>query len=108
MTEQSIEQAKALAKEGKYKEALLIYRGLGGAEASFGEAACWYKLGNIDKARELLQSALGFDPTHAKARALRARLDKEYPQKKEKHGGCLGVLLFCGGLLLSLGWWWAA
>ena len=108
MVEEPMEQAKALAKEGNYKEALAIYRQLGGAEAAFGEGACWYKLNNIEKARELLESALGFDPRHPRARALLDKINKEHPQKKVKHGGCMSVLVFGGLLVLSAGWWAAS
>jgi tetratricopeptide (TPR) repeat protein len=92
---EELEQAKQLARDGKFEEALAIYVELGSAAASFGEGACLTKLGRLPEAKAALKNCLEFDPTHEKGRALLEKVTasiEETSGKKKKGAGCCSML----------------
>lgn len=72
-----IEEARQLAKEGKYEAALEIFQAAGGTEGYYGAAACLYRLGRFAEAEEELSHCFELDPQHEKALSLVERVRGE-------------------------------
>jgi tetratricopeptide (TPR) repeat protein len=88
-----LEEAKQLAKQGKYEAALGRFHDAGGTEGCYGEGACLYKLGRYDEAREALSHCLELDPQHEKAQQLIDRIAAAPRPQEPKRKGCLPILL---------------
>jgi len=76
-----IEEAKQLAKSGDLEFALNLFRKAGGPEGLYGAAACLFKLGKIEEARESIRKCLNSDPLHEQALKLRQKITQAVKEK---------------------------